>query len=584
MRKNAFLSFGALLFTLSGLILLIANLSTLAQAASGPYPELSYFALLDETNQHTFASVTKSMMPMGQVDYGDVLTYTVAISAAPGTQLALYDHLEGTTFTRFVSPQVPTGITQTNGVITGTLTVTPTQQLTISFVVQVSIPSTAGRTVSVTNRTCVYPIGGTIENDCIWSNEVTNDAFRPYCIHLPSVARNWEKTFKLGILGPFSGPNSWVGDEFEGAVNMALEAIDWRIGEYKVEPIWIDSQSNSTEATQACERAIAQDGVQAGLLNWHSSVAVACMEVAADHQVPHFFGLGATDVVNEKFDSDLERYGYWTTKGWPIPDKLSISYVQMLNEAIGSGAWSPAERTVAIYGEDTGWGHFFGDSIKGHFGDAGWTIVKESYFVYTETDFYALLDDFTEMDPDPAVIAGTCTNGDTFSALINQADEVGLESLIIADGLNWTGDWYGRTGAASNYVIDQFPKWTTSAGDAFSEAFENRYGFTPSPEAAGLAYDFTNFFIEMSQAAYQTSGRLSSDCLYDFVQERVWTGEWTYTDGIVMEEYKYTPGTIPDPVVGQDYYIFPVVQYFDGQDKVIFPPEWAEQPLTPPGG
>jgi len=48
-----------------------------------------------------------------------------------------------------------------------------------------------------------------------------------------------------------------------------------------------------------------------------------------------------------------------------------------------------------------------------------------------------------------------------------------------------------------------------------------------------------------------------------------------------MKEYKDTPETIPDPVVGQGYYIFPVLQYFDGVGKVIFPPEWAEQPLKP---
>jgi branched-chain amino acid transport system substrate-binding protein len=46
-----------------------------------------------------------------------------------------------------------------------------------------------------------------------------------------------------------------------------------------------------------------------------------------------------------------------------------------------------------------------------------------------------------------------------------------------------------------------------------------------------------------------------------------------------MNEYKYTEETVPDPVVGKGFYIFPVLQYFDGEGKVIFPPEWAEQDL-----
>jgi branched-chain amino acid transport system substrate-binding protein len=51
----------------------------------------------------------------------------------------------------------------------------------------------------------------------------------------------------------------------------------------------------------------------------------------------------------------------------------------------------------------------------------------------------------------------------------------------------------------------------------------------------------------------------------------------------MMETYVYTPETAPDPVVGEGYYTFPVLQYFDGEGKIIFPTAWAEQPFTPPG-
>ena len=40
------------------------------------------------------------------------------------------------------------------------------------------------------------------------------------------------------------------------------------------------------------------------------------------------------------------------------------------------------------------------------------------------------------------------------SAFIKQAREVGLRSLIVADGLGWVGEWYELTGNASNGVID----------------------------------------------------------------------------------------------------------------------------------
>ncbi len=134
----------------------------------------------------SFISIVKTVAPQGRVEYGDALTYTLVISAEPGVQAGLYDPLTGTTFLRFVKPVE--GLTYTGQSITGTLTVTPTSQVTVSFAAHVDIPGTTGLTVSVTNRACVYPAGG-ITDDCVWSDTVTNDVFRPYVVYLPLILR-----------------------------------------------------------------------------------------------------------------------------------------------------------------------------------------------------------------------------------------------------------------------------------------------------------------------------------------------------------------------------------------------------------
>lgn len=387
------------------------------------------------------------------------------------------------------------------------------------------------------------------------------------------------EVFKLGILGPFSGPSARTGQEFKNSAIMAFDAINWQIGHYKIEPVWIDSQSDPAKATQAYEQAVVQDKIQAGILNWHSSVAVAVMEINAKYKIPHFFGFGATEVVNEKFKSDPEKYGYWMFKGWPTPAKLSISYVQALEDAIASGAWTPAAKTVAIYGEDTDWGRSFGGAIKGQLEAKGWTTVGEEYFDIAQTEFYPFLNKLKGLNP--ALIAGTSTAPPSFSAFIKQADEVGLKSLIIADGLGWVGEWYDLTGPSSNYVLDQIPGWATGKGKAFAKEFEAKWGIAPSPSSGGLAYDGTNFFIALVQDIYKQNNKLSSELIYQFVKDNVWTGKWAYTDGIVMSNYSTTPETVPDPVVGKGYYIFPVLQYFDGEGKIVYPPEWAVQKIQP---
>ncbi|MFW5941415.1 MAG: ABC transporter substrate-binding protein [Chloroflexota bacterium] len=388
-----------------------------------------------------------------------------------------------------------------------------------------------------------------------------------------------ERVFTIGVLGPFTGPSARTGQEFQASAEMALENIDYTIGDYTIEVVWIDSQSDPEAATRAYEEAIVQDGVEAGAINWHSSVSVAVMEVTANHQVPHFFGFGATEVVNEKFNEDQETYGYWTTKGWPTPDKLSQNYVTAIEDAIEAGEFDPGdEKRAAIYGEDTDWGRSFGDGIAGQLEEVGWEVVDYQYFPIEQTEFYPLLNRFADQDLD--LIAGTSTAPPSLSAFIKQADEVGLTSLIIADGLGWVGEWYELTGESSNYVLDQIPGWTTDASLEFAEAFEEKAGIVPSPSSGGLSYDGMNFFIKVLQDTYDTHGELSKETVYQTVQDKVWTGELTYTaeDGaIVMNEYDFSEP--PDPIVGAGYYTFPVLQYMDGEGQTIWPPEFKQTEL-----
>ena len=138
--------------------------------------------------------IVKTVAPQGQVNYGDELTYTLAISVASGTQVGVYDPLEGMTFKRFV--EQPTGVTyvdvmsgtlHTGSVITGTLEITPAEYVTFSFVAQVGVAGTAGLPANVKNRACVYPVGLTLSG-CVWSNWVANFVFQ---IYLPVVMRNY---------------------------------------------------------------------------------------------------------------------------------------------------------------------------------------------------------------------------------------------------------------------------------------------------------------------------------------------------------------------------------------------------------
>jgi len=64
--------------------------------------------------------------------------------------------------------------------------------------------------------------------------------------------------------------------------------------------------------------------------------------------------------------------------------------------------------------------------------------------------------------------------------------------------------------------------------------------------------------------------------------EEINTGKLKYTkaDGaLIMEAYTANADTLPDPKGGMDAYYFPVVQYQDGKEYIVYPPAVAERKL-----
>ena len=389
-----------------------------------------------------------------------------------------------------------------------------------------------------------------------------------------------EKVIKVGLVVPLTGGSARSGEEFKLATEMVFEDAGYRIGDYKVELVIIDDGSDPDTGTRAYEQAIQQSGIDVGLCIWNSSVGSAVMEVLAKHQFPHFFSYSAAAIVNEKFHSD-SKYTYMTTKSWATPSKLmSEAYVSTFQQAMESGAWDKSKNKIFIYGEDNDWGRDFGASVGQGFKDIGWNVVGEEYFRTGDTDMYALLAKMKSSGAD--VVAGSATTTPSVAALIKQSQEVNLKALMICDGLGYIGDWYDLTGDASNFILDSVPVFATPEAKAFADRFRSKYNLEPSAACAGQQYDFTRFFIKVGEATIAEYGELNRETLFRFAKERMWTGQFTYKDGIIMDEIKYDANSIPDPVVGEGYYIFPVVQYFGGEPFAIWPESQKEAQLKLP--
>jgi branched-chain amino acid transport system substrate-binding protein len=383
-----------------------------------------------------------------------------------------------------------------------------------------------------------------------------------------------DKVLKIGGVGPYTGPAARSGSEFKAALQLAFEKIDYKIGDYKVELVWIDSQSDPAKASSAYAEAVERYGVQATTNNWHSSVGIALIELAGRYKVPHYFGPGgASIVINEKYHSNPKYAGYWL-KGMPTPPKVTQKYVDALKDAVAKGYWKPANKKVAIFGEETDWGRGIGEGFREQFTKAGWEIVTEDYFSMTQTEYYTLMNKYKSLGV--SVLAGTHSGTAAISAFIKQADEVGLKAVICADGLGWVGEWYKLTGKSSNYVLDSTPVLVSPEAKAWAQEMKKRFGIEPGGQAA-IAYDFDNFLIRILKRSLEKYGKIDKESLHKINMEEVITGKLTYgaKDGaIIMNKLMYTPDTVPDPVFGIDHWYIPIVQYMNGKSNVVFPEAW----------
>lgn len=138
-------------------------------------------------------TILKQVTPSGPraVNWGDLLTYTVQIITPTNGALVFYDRVP--TFTTYLTDSLdaPTSVDYYShaDAISGTLNLTATVPVTVSFAVRVVVTGTADLSPLIANRACVHPTGAGLA-DCLWSNEVWNFTYvwaacLPIILHSP---------------------------------------------------------------------------------------------------------------------------------------------------------------------------------------------------------------------------------------------------------------------------------------------------------------------------------------------------------------------------------------------------------------
>jgi branched-chain amino acid transport system substrate-binding protein len=374
-------------------------------------------------------------------------------------------------------------------------------------------------------------------------------------------------TVNIGFEGPYTGDAAASGQELKNAITMTMDAANWTVGGYKINPVWIDDGTDPAKGAAAMEQAIVSQKIVAMEGGWNSSVAVAEMDVAAKYKLPSFFSCGAANTVTDKWRTDPAKYGYWVGKCWPDPSQLVTPYVEWLVAGQADGSIK-SDKTYAVWGEDTDWGRSFATAADAQLAAKGWTKKSLDIFPLTTTDFTALVSKWNT--DKSSVLIGTTTSGSVNAALLKAVADSGNKAVMVSDGVAQDPNFYKNIGSASDYVMDSAPFWRKGS-DQFLADYKAKFGNEPSSQAAGLAYDYAHYFLKVLDATIKDQGSLTQENIYKEAQDKVQTGQLAYTDGVVMESYDFNKDSLPNPVGGVGHFVFPVVQWVGGKSTLIFP-------------
>jgi branched-chain amino acid transport system substrate-binding protein len=399
-------------------------------------------------------------------------------------------------------------------------------------------------------------------------------------------------------LAPISGSAAGSGEQLKNAVDLAFDAVDYVVADTNIEFILVDSFSDASgEGTAVAnyQKAIDAFDPVMGFLNWHSGVSVDCMDVAAAEKLPHPFAFGATNVVNQKYLADPAKYKYWPAKGWPMPGTYVKAYTDMFENIIRKSRgetvdinldenWTPGAQKILLAQEAGAWGDSFVAGARAIIEEStgfwktdgtGWTISDEINI--DDENLFASQLAAAKAD-DVSLILATSTNENV--ALFTQSLGTELPNAItVIEGLSW-GPGLERAGATAEGILEggyrPFPD--TTATNAFRASFKQKYGVEASSSSSGLAYDYSQLLIKMLERAVAKHGAIDRAAVIDIMDTELMTGTLTLTaaqGAVVMDEYKWTAASAPDPVYDVDHYYFPVAQYqMDGaapSAAIVFP-------------
>jgi branched-chain amino acid transport system substrate-binding protein len=281
---------------------------------------------------------------------------------------------------------------------------------------------------------------------------------------------------KIGVEGPFEGPNAHIGKMIMNSVKLYFNQHPQ--SGFKVTLVPIDDKSNPPDAVSALQGVVGDPNLVAMVAFYNSSTALAGKPIIQEAKLPTLIYSAS----NPKVTDDAPYYFRLV----PTDD----------NQAIGLSAYARklgAKKAAILYYADE-YGKGLADGISARASADGYSIVSTQSYDATTTDFRPVLTVIKENNPDVVFICGFVEKS---IAILNQAAERGLQAKFLAgDGtfneeqlIQGAGKNAEDVYVAAPYVFNESNLKNKSFLDAYWSAYDNG-GHKQKPASwTAFAYD-----------------------------------------------------------------------------------------------
>jgi branched-chain amino acid transport system substrate-binding protein len=299
----------------------------------------------------------------------------------------------------------------------------------------------------------------------------------------------------VGAAVPLTGWAAADGLEIKQGLEMAWEEVNASGGILgrPVQLVIEDTKDMGGEnVTSAIQRLIDRQGAQAIVNGYNTGALTAEYDLVADAGICYVHH--NTDIVHHTtYASDPERY-FGIFMADPAEYWYGEGLLKYLNGLIESGAWTPAEKTIAVVSGSQNYSVVIADAIRQKAQEYGWTITVDETVVVPISEWGPTLAKIRATPP--AVIANTHFLPQDLAQFMLQFTPDPTDSLIYMQYGPSLSAFREIGGASTNGVLYSTVIATLqdAKGQDFSARYRAKYGEKASPLTAGMPYDSVHSF------------------------------------------------------------------------------------------